>query len=117
MLWCKLPGIKNKPLGDLISFFFKRYEDDEILEMMDNLGESCMLDAIERFGECTLQNIGDILKITRERVRQIEHNRKKGKGAMIRLRHIQRSQHLEVFINDRLPGVFIDTSKKLGGAE
>lgn len=100
MLWALLPGIRNKSMGELIRIFFKQNSDDEtIFEMLDELGESCVLDAIDKHGRPSLQVIGDILNITRERVRQIEHNPKKDRGAILRLRHPSRASLLFEFVD------------------
>lgn len=53
--------------------FFKplKMSDDSILELMEKLPETCTLDAAEN-GPLTLEEVGSIFGITRERVRQIE---------------------------------------------
>ena len=98
MLWALLPGMRNKSMDQLIRFFFKQNPDDDVIfEMLGKLGESCVLDMVDKYGEGTLQQIGDVLNVTRERVRQIEYNHKKGRGALVRLRHPSRARFLEEF--------------------
>ena len=48
--------------------------------------------AIERENSLTLEEIGELLNLTRERVRQIKEK------ALIRLRHSSRSNNLKVYL-------------------
>jgi len=58
--------------------------DEEILAKLPALeGKSCSLKVAEK--EQTLQTIGDIFGISRERVRQIGYWRDQGKGALYNL--------------------------------
>jgi len=73
--------------------------DDEICDLIFSLSETCVLDVADK-GGATLEEIGQILGITRERVRQIEET-KSGtgrKGAIQRLRHPQKRKYLVDFI-------------------
>ena len=45
--------------------------DDEIVDKLLTMPETCLLDVVEN-GEKTLEEVGTILGITRERVRQLE---------------------------------------------
>jgi hypothetical protein len=40
----------------------------------DEMAESCALDVVDRRGEATLQEVAELMNITRERVRQIEQD-------------------------------------------
>jgi hypothetical protein len=81
---------------------------NEILEMDPE--KSCVLD----MSECprTLEEIGQAMGLTRERVRQIENGtRKNGGGAINRLRHRTRTDYLKDFIGEgerRGPDVRVD---------
>jgi hypothetical protein len=56
--------------------FFKK-TDDEIVDIIFSLKETCVLDVADR-GGVTLDEIGQILGITRERTRQIEGTKRGG---------------------------------------
>lgn len=95
MLWIFLPRQFLTSTDKLIDKFLNTYSDDEILEMIEKLGDnSCTLDVV-RHGEMTLQEVGDIMGITRERVRQIEFC--KSGGAIRRLRHPSKMKYVEDF--------------------
>ena len=49
----------------------KRTTDDEVVDKLCLMSETCILDVVEN-GEKTLEEVGQILGITRERVRQVE---------------------------------------------
>jgi len=45
---------------------------DDVMEDISKLPESCSLDAIARHGSMTLQLIAERMRVTRERIRQVE---------------------------------------------
>ena len=45
--------------------------DDELAERIESLAQSCTLDVADR-GDATLEDVGDLFGVTRERIRQIE---------------------------------------------
>lgn len=51
--------------------YWKNCSDNEIIEDMMTVNFSCALDAADR-GDMTLEEIGEMMATTRERVRQIE---------------------------------------------
>ena len=55
--------------------------DDQVIAWLEAAPETCALDAAER-GGMTLDEIGELLNMTRERARQIEE------GALRKLRHL-----------------------------
>lgn len=71
---------------------YARLSDDEIVDLIFSLSETCVLDVADR-GGATLEQVGAILGITRERVRQLE-GWKRG-GAIRKLRHAVRRHFLE----------------------
>lgn len=72
--------------------------DDKIAELAISLSETCTLDVTDR-GEVTLEVIGDLLGITRERVRQLQDGTKgKGGGAVARMKHHSRADPLRPFV-------------------
>ena len=81
---------------------------NEILEM--DPAKSCVLDMSEY--PRTLEEIGQAMGLTRERVRQIENGtRKSGGGAISRLRHKTRRDYLTDFMGEgkkRGPDVRLD---------
>jgi len=83
------------PVNKLIEKFLNTYNDDELLDKIESLKDnSCTLDVV-RHGEMTLEQVGEIMGITRERVRQIEFC--KTGGAIRRLRHPSKIKFLEDF--------------------
>ena len=46
--------------------------DDEITDCITKIKHSCVLDIVDNYREMTLEQIGQLLNLTRERVRQIE---------------------------------------------
>jgi len=70
--------------------------DDAVIEYLEDLKESCVLDVAES-GEATLEEIGEILKLTRERIRQIEGTGKTKGGAIKKMRHWTRARKLKEF--------------------
>lgn len=61
--------------------------DEYFIDMIFSLPETCVLDIADK-GDGTLEEIGDSMMMTRERVRQIEGlGRVKKGGAMRKLRH------------------------------
>ena len=70
MIWihtkASVLGISNEKL---IHDFVEEHTDDEIIEMVENLPETCTLRAAEV--EKTLEYIGDLMGVTLERARQI----------------------------------------------
>ena len=87
MIWA-IPGVLERT-------------DDEIVDLIFELKETCVLDVSDRGGS-TLQEVGDILGVTRERIRQLEltkgNGRGKKAGAIMKLRHHKRRHYLEPFI-------------------
>ena len=83
MVWC-LSGVK-------------KMTNRQIIHKIFTLKETCVLDVADK-GGVTLDEIGNILGITRERVRQIEFC-KRG-GAIRRLRHRCRRGYLQAFASD-----------------
>jgi len=78
--------------------------DDKVADYITEMKYSCILDAIDDYGEMTLEQIGQLFHITRERIRQIEEKavrrvlkptRERApilanlKDSLIRLRHSQ----------------------------
>lgn len=57
--------------------------DDELAEYIFKMPQTCTLDMSEMAQ--TLQTIGDILELSRERVRQIAYWKKQFKGGVVRL--------------------------------
>ena len=57
--------------------------DDEIVEYLANMEETCALDMAQK--EKTLQEIGDVLELSRERVRQLTFWRSRFKGGVVNL--------------------------------
>jgi len=52
---------------------FKNMTDDELAEKAIGFKDTCILDVADREG-ATLQEVADILGISRERIRQVEGN-------------------------------------------
>jgi len=96
MLWAFIPktGYTGKTNDRLILGFLDNRSDEKILDIIFNSSESCSLDVADR-GGATLEEIGEILKVTRERIRQLQYS-KKG-GAIRRLRHNVKRSYLEDF--------------------
>jgi len=94
MLWAMNLGMRYNSRKVIYRKFLDSYTDDEFVNIIFGLPETCVLDITDRGGQ-TLESIGQILGITRERVRQIEIT-KRG-GAIRRLRHISKSWMLEEF--------------------
>ena len=97
MLWAMNPGMRQDSRKVIYRKFLDSRTDEEFVDIIFRLSETCMLDITDRGGQ-TLESIGEILGITRERVRQIEIS-KKG-GAIRRLRHLSKSWMLEEFKRD-----------------
>ena len=57
--------------------------DDEFVELLLEMRQTCTLDLSQT--ESTLQEIGDVLEISRERVRQITYWRTQFKGGLVNL--------------------------------
>ena len=72
--------------GTSITYPFPDSEPDE-------LAHSCSLDVADD-GGITLDDVGTILNVTRERIRQIEAK------ALRKLRHPSRSEHLRSFLDE-----------------
>ena len=51
--------------------------DDELVERIWELPETCALDVVQYHGRMTLQEVGEVMGICRERVRQLEERGKK----------------------------------------
>ena len=73
--------------------------DEEICDLIFSMKETCALDVADRGGS-TLEEIGEILNMTRERVRQIQECKvgPKMQGALQRLRHPSKSAYLREFV-------------------
>ena len=84
MLWVMIPVTGNFKPDMVINKFIDKHTNEEILDIMGGLSESCTLDVAARDGQ-TLEEVSVIMGITRERVRQVEFC-KEG-GAIKRLRH------------------------------
>lgn len=74
-LFINLPGPNHKNIkaGAVYAHGSRSLPDEEILERLFQGPDSCALDIADR-GEHTLLEIGELLHLTRERVRQIEEN-------------------------------------------
>jgi len=57
--------------------------NDEIVAYWEKMPETCVLDMAEK--EKTLQEIGDVLELSRERVRQLTFWRNEFKGGLVEL--------------------------------
>ncbi len=66
---------------------------DEVVEMLSTMPDTCSLDVADR-GGVTLEEVGGLLGVTRERVRQIELNG---------LRQLRKSRHLHPELDDAAP--------------
>lgn len=89
-------GVERTGFKDILTT--KNVSEAELDAFVDELfimPETCCLDVIDK-GEATLQDLADILKTSRERIRQIQEC-KKG-GAVRRLRHHSKRQYLSNFI-------------------
>ena len=80
MVWC--------------TYDIKNMTNDEILDLIFNLKETCTLDVADR-GGVTLEEVGEIMGVSRERVRQIESSRLG--GAIRKLRSPEKVKYLEEF--------------------
>lgn len=94
MLWIMVPVTGNFNSKVLIDSFIRKKSNEEIEEIMENLSESCTLDVADRLGQ-TLEQVGNIIGITRERVRQVEDC--KAGGAIQRLRHYSKMKLIRDF--------------------
>ena len=88
MVWGMIPALGNTKgytQDELIDKWLSRKTDDYILDLVCNMKESCTLDVAEQ--PTTLQEIGDIWGVSRERVRQMEETKseKYGRGGAIKL--------------------------------
>ncbi len=61
----------------------ERLSNDEIVDRIFEMEETCCLDMCEH--DCTLGDIGEIFGVTRERIRQIVHDKGQEKGAVVRI--------------------------------
>ena len=50
----------------------RKLSDDEVVEMIESMRFSCVLDAVEEGGELTLNEVAGLVGLTRERVRQVQ---------------------------------------------
>lgn len=77
--------------------------DEEILEEIFGMPETCILDVCDK-GESTLEEIGLVMNVTRERIRQIGDSKKSGTGkagkAMRKLRHPKKREFLKEFAEE-----------------
>jgi len=62
---------------------FKYMTDDEIIDYLINMKETCALDMAQK--EKTLQEIAEVLELSRERVRQLSFWRSEFKGGLVEL--------------------------------
>ena len=83
------------PVNKLIERFLGLHTDDELLDMIEKLGDNSCTSDVVRHGAMTLPEVGDIMGITRERVRQIEFC--KNGGAIRRLRHPSKIKYVQDF--------------------
>lgn len=74
-----------------------RLSDDEVADEILSLPQTCVLDMADQ-GGLTLDEIGQILRITRERVRQIEDYR--NGGAIRKLRMANKRIYLQDFVGE-----------------
>jgi hypothetical protein len=95
MIWMRHNLSSNYARGNFMSRSASEIAE-EILEM--DLNKSCVLDMSQY--PCTLEEIGQAMGITRERVRQIENGTKNSRrgGAVGKLRHKSRRDYLKDFI-------------------
>ncbi len=75
--------------------FLRKNTDDEIIDMIFGMKETCTLDVATC--RSTLEKIGNLLGVSRERVRQIE-DCKRG-GAIQKLRRPARKKFLKDFVD------------------
>jgi len=89
--------VYEKGKGEAGKNLFKK-SDSEIAGLATSLPETCVLDVTDR-GEATLETIGAIFSITRERVRQLQDGCKgKTAGAIGRMKHRSRADRLRPHI-------------------
>ncbi len=75
----------------------KPLTDRECLKMLFSMTETCTLDVAD-LGGVTLEKVGEILQVTRERIRQIEDS-ENGKGGYLRkMKQLQRFAILKDFL-------------------
>ena len=84
----------ERPKGSGIN---KPLTDSECLKMLFSMSETCTLDVADR-GGVTLEKVGEILQVTRERVRQIEDSDKGKGGYLQKMKKLQRFKILEDFL-------------------
>lgn len=76
--------------------------DDAVIEYIWEMKDTCVLDVAD-CPENTLEDVGQILKLTRERIRQISGAGPLLKGGAIRrLKHVSRSKYLRDFAEGEL---------------
>lgn len=73
-----------------------KMSDDVIVDKLFSMQETCELDVTDR-GEVTLEEVGAIFNITRERVRQIESGKKR--SGLTKLKHGYRKKRLRPFMD------------------
>lgn len=79
--------------------WYKTTDEEKVDRILSLEGRtSCVLDMVDG-GPSTLEEIGNIMSLTRERVRQIEGTSKKG-GALNKMRHMSRSRKLRPYYNE-----------------
>jgi hypothetical protein len=81
-------------------------DDEEIVDMIYNARASCVLDICDK-GGATLEEVGSIMNLTRERVRQIEGSGRAGNYKGLRAlqqprggERIEAIKQLKVFTNE-----------------
>jgi len=88
LLWAFPLIVRRIKLGMIV--------DEEVVDFIEHMPETCVLDVAARDG-LNLHEIGVVLMMTRERIRQLIDPARRDVGVMRRLRHPARRKMLEEF--------------------
>lgn len=97
MFWIRENLQPRKAGGDNCESILKKYNDSEIVDMIFSWPETCSLDVIGK-GPHTLETVGNVLGVTRERIRQIESGNRG--SAIHKMKGINRARILRDFYID-----------------